>query len=176
MTDGPFLQEFEGHTPQVAPDAYVHPRAVLIGRVFVGAESSIWPNTTLRGDDGEIRIGSRTSIQDGTVIHLTGGFSHTTVGDCVTVGHNVTLHGATVGDHCLIGMGSIILDNVEIGEYSLIGAGSLVTQGKVIPPYSLVLGSPARVVRRLKEHEIAQIEQGWKTYVAHAKRYKKQVF
>lgn len=168
----PFIQAYEGRWPQVDPSAYVHPRAVLIGKVQVGPEASIWPNTTLRGDDGEIVVGAQTSIQDGTVIHLTGGLSHSIIGARVTVGHNVILHGAKVGDHCLVGMGSILLDNVEVGEFCLIGAGALVTQGKVIPPYSLVLGSPAKVVRRLNDKELAQIENGWKTYVEQARRYR----
>ncbi len=168
----PWIQSFEGHWPQIDPAAYVHPTSVLIGKVFIGPDSSIWPNTTLRGDDGTITIGAGTSIQDGTVVHLTGGLSHTAVGDRVTVGHNVTLHGATVGDNCLIGMGSIILDNVQIGEYCLVGAGALITQGKVIPPRSLVLGSPAKVVRQITDRELIQIEHSWKVYVEHAKRYR----
>jgi carbonic anhydrase/acetyltransferase-like protein (isoleucine patch superfamily) len=172
MDHKPWLETFEGHTPVVDPEAFVHPRAVLIGQVEVGAQASIWPNTTLRGDDGRITIGARTSIQDGTVVHLTGGLSHTSVGQRVTVGHNVTLHGATVEDDCLIGMGAIILDNAHIGHHSLVGAGALVTQNTIIPPYSLVLGSPARVVRRLKDRELAQIDQSWQVYAAHAKRYR----
>lgn len=167
-----WLETFEGHSPDVDPEAFVHPRAVLIGKVKVEALASIWPNATLRGDDGHITIGACTSIQDGAVVHLTGGISHTVVGQRVTVGHNVTLHGATVEDDCLIGMGAIILDNAHIGHHSLVGAGALVTQGTVIPPYSLVLGSPAKVIRPLKERELEQIDQGWRVYVEHARRYR----
>ncbi len=169
--EGPFIQTLGGHTPRIDPGAYVHPRAVLIGQVRVGAESSIWPCATLRGDDSLIAIGARTSVQDGAVIHTTDGLSETVVGDQVTVGHNVTLHGARVGDNCIIGMGSIILDNAEIGEFCIIGAGSLVTMNKVIPPYSLVLGSPARVVRELTAADLEQIDFSWRHYVKRCHMY-----
>ena len=138
----------------------------------IGAESTLWPHTTLRGDDGAIVVGARSNIQDGTVVHCTEDQSVTTVGDYVTVGHNVTLHGAPVADYCLIGMGSIVLDNAEIGHHSVVGAGALVTGGVVIPPYSLVLGSPARVVRQVTERELHLIEYGWRRYVEQARIYK----
>jgi carbonic anhydrase/acetyltransferase-like protein (isoleucine patch superfamily) len=171
MRNEPWLEPFEGHWPELHEDAFAHGSAVLIGQVKVGARASIWPNATLRGDDGRIEIGEDSNIQDGSVVHLTGGLSHTTVGCRVTVGHNVTLHGATVEDDCLVGMGAIVLDNAHVGHHSLIGAGALVTQGTQIPPYSLVLGSPAKVIRPLKEAELRQIDQGWRTYAAHAARY-----
>ncbi len=158
--------------PRVDPLAFVHPAAVLIGQVTIGPESSIWPNTTLRGDDGRIFVGARTSIQDGTTIHLTGGLSETFVGDEVTVGHNVILHGCKVANRVLVGMGAIVLDNAEIGELSLIGAGALVTQNTIIPPRSLVLGSPAKVVREVREGEISLIMTGIETYVQKAREYR----
>jgi carbonic anhydrase/acetyltransferase-like protein (isoleucine patch superfamily) len=151
---------------------YVKTNAVLIGQVTVGPETSIWPNTTLRGDDGRIVIGARTSIQDGTTIHLTGGISETFVGDEVTVGHNVILHGCSVGPRVLVGMGAIILDNAQIGEWSLIGAGSLVTANTIIPPRSLVLGSPAKVVREVREGEINMILAGMEVYVQKTREYR----
>ena len=175
MTDplrGQYWQAYGGHSPDVHPTAYVHPTAVLIGQVRVGAESTIWPNTTLRGDDGEIIIGARSSVQDGAVIHTTEGLSQTIVGDHVTIGHNVTLHGARVADHCIIGMGSTLLDNAEIGPYCLVGAATLITQKKVIPSHHLVLGSPGRPVRRLNDKELEWIEYSWRRYVEQGKRYK----
>jgi carbonic anhydrase/acetyltransferase-like protein (isoleucine patch superfamily) len=167
---------FDGHSPQIHPDAFVHPDATIIGQAIVGARSSIWPTTVLRADmNGRIVIGEDTSIQDGTIIHLTEGFSETLVGHRCTVGHHVILHGCVVEDECLIGMGSIILDNARIGKGSLVGAGSLVTIGTVIPPGSLVLGAPARVVRPVKDKERNMIEGGWQTYVAYAKKYQQEL-
>jgi gamma-carbonic anhydrase len=166
------IEAFDGQAPQVHPEAFVHDSAVLIGNVVVGARSSIWPTTVLRGDmKGKIVIGEDTSIQDGSVIHLSLGFSDTIVGNKVTVGHRVILHGCIVEDECLIGMGSIILDNAKIGRGSLVGAGALVTQGTVIPPNSLVLGSPAKVVRPIREKEREMIDGGWKTYVEYSRMY-----
>ena len=170
----PFIQTIGGHTPIIHDTAYVHPRAVLIGQVKVGAETSIWPCATLRGDDSLISIGDRTSVQDGTVIHTTDGLSKTVVGDQVTIGHNVTLHGAQVGNNCILGMGSIILDNAQIGDFCIIGAGALVTMNKVIPPYSLVLGSPAKVVRTVSPKDIENIEFSWKHYVERCRNYRSE--
>ena len=167
MSIEPYLDEW----PTVDPTAFIHAAAVLIGKVKIGAETSVWPNTTLRGDDGRITIGARTSIQDGTTIHLTGGLSETVVGDEVTVGHNVILHGCRVADRVLVGMGAIVLDNAIIGELSLIGAGALVTANTVIPPRSLVLGSPAKVIREVRDHEIAMIMGGVAVYVEKAREY-----
>ena len=167
----PFIQTIAGHTPQIDPRAYVHPRAVLIGQVTVGPEASIWPCATLRADDSRIVIGARTSVQDGTVIHTTDGLSETLIGDRVTVGHSVILHGATVGDDCIIGMGSIILDNATIGDHCIVGAGAMVTMNKVIPPYSLVLGSPGKIVRRLTDDDLKNIEFSWQHYVKRCHMY-----
>lgn len=172
MTDSPFLQAYLGHWPVVDPTAYIHPRATLIGEVVVGPESTVWPNATLRGDDGRVEIGARTSIQDGVVLHGTELRSYTVVGDQCTVGHNSTVHGAHVGNNCIVGMGSILLDNAIIGEFCLIGAGTLITQGKQIPPYSLVMGSPGKVVRRLNDAEIAWIGYSWRRYVEQGKIYR----
>ncbi len=166
------LERYKEHTPRVDPAAYVHEDATLIGDVEVGPEASIWPGAVLRGDDGAIRIGARTSIQDGSVVHTTKGLSTTRVGDRVTVGHNVILHGCTVEDDCLIGMGAILLDNCVIGRGSLVGAGALVTQNKVIPPGSLVLGNPARIVRPCGEKERGMIDHGWREYVERGGEYR----
>jgi carbonic anhydrase/acetyltransferase-like protein (isoleucine patch superfamily) len=170
------IHAFDGHAPQIHPDAFVHPDATVLGHAVIGARSSIWPATVLRADmKGRIVIGEDTSIQDGTVIHLTEDMSETVVGSRCTVGHRVILHGCIVEDECLIGMGSIILDNARIGTGSLVGAGALVTQNTIIPPNSLVLGSPAKVVRPLKEKERAMIDGGWKTYVEYSAKYKREL-
>lgn len=166
------LQSYLGHLPRVDASAYIHPAAVLIGQVEIGAEVSVWPNTTLRGDDGRIVIGARSSVQDGTVIHTTEDLSEVVVGEQVTIGHNVTLHGARVGSNCIVGMGSILLDNATIGEYCLIGAGSLITQNVEIPPYSLVFGSPAKVIRKVNEKELEWIAYSWQRYVEQCKIYR----
>ena len=166
------IESYKEFCPQIHEAAFVHASAVVIGEVTIGAESSIWPNTTLRADDGHIIIGSQTSIQDGSVIHMTSDLSDTMVGDRVTVGHKVLLHGCRVEDECLIGMGAILLDNVHVGHHSLIGAGSLVLQRTEIPPYSLVLGSPARVIRTLNEAELEQIQFSWKHYVDRTRIYR----
>ncbi len=167
----PWLESLGDLTPKVDPTAFIHPRAVLIGDVTIGEQSSVWPNATLRGDDGRIVIGDRCSIQDGTVVHMTDGMSDTCVGDQVTVGHNVTLHGATIGPNCIVGMGSVVLDNAQIGEWSIVGAGAVVTMNKKFPPGSLILGSPAKVVRPLSDKDREWIEYSWKRYVEQSRRY-----
>lgn len=146
--------------------------ATLIGQVEVGEEATIWPSVVLRGDHGAIRIGARTSIQDGSVAHATDGVSVTDVGEETTVGHRVVLHGCKVGARCLVGMGSVLLDNVELGEGCFLGAGSLVTPGKVFPPRSFILGSPAKRVREVTAKELEWIDYSWKAYVDLCKRYR----
>jgi gamma-carbonic anhydrase len=161
------------HRPIIDPSAYIDAAAVVIGEVEICAEVSIWPAVVLRGDQGAIRIGAQSNLQDGTIVHCTGGRSQTTVGERVTVGHRALLHGCIVEDDCLIGMGAILLDNCRIGRGSIVGAGSLVTSGTVVPEGSLVLGSPAKVVRSLREgeHE-GWIEHGCAEYLRLAKTYR----
>jgi carbonic anhydrase/acetyltransferase-like protein (isoleucine patch superfamily) len=168
------LEPYKNTRPQVDPTAYVHEDATLIGDVVVGAEASIWPGVVMRGDDGPIRIGALTSIQDGSVVHTTRGQSRVDVGARCTVGHNVILHGCTVEDDCLIGMGAILLDGAVIGRGSLVGAGALVTTNKVIPPGSLVLGSPAKVVRPCSDKDTAQIDHGWREYQERGREYRER--
>lgn len=165
------VEPYRGVLPRVHPEAFVHATATLIGDIEIGPRSSIWPGAVLRGDDGPIRIGAETSIQDGSVVHMTSGLSRTTVGDRVTVGHAVILHGCTVEDECLIGMGAIVLDNAVIGKGSVIGAGALVTVGKVIPPGSLAFGNPCKVIRPCGETERAMIATGWHEYVERCREY-----
>ncbi len=165
------LQRFLGHAPQIDARAYIHPRAVLIGRVTVGPESSVWPNATLRGDDGPIVIGAATSVQDGTVIHMTEGSSTTTVGDRVTIGHNAIIHGCTIEDETIVGMGAILLDNAVVGTRCIVGAGTVVPPGKRIEPGSVVVGNPMRVLRQCTPADLEFIEYSWRAYVARAAQY-----
>lgn len=166
------LERFGPHSPQVDPTSFVHPRATVIGEVRIDARASIWPGAVLRGDMGGIHIGAETSVQDGTVCHMTGGWSTLTVGNRVTVGHNVVLHGCTVEDMCLIGMGAVILDNAVIGKGSLVAAGAVVTAGTVIPPGSFVVGAPARVVKPVSDKQRGMLETGWRAYVDVLDTYK----
>ncbi|WP_373049452.1 gamma carbonic anhydrase family protein [Vulgatibacter sp.] len=166
------IQRYLDHVPLVPDSAFVHPNATLIGDVTLGEQASVWPGASLRGDHGAIRIGPRTSIQDGAVAHGTERLSEVQVGAHCTVGHNAILHGCRVADHVLVGMGAILLDNCEIGEWSLIGAGTLVTARKKIPAGVLVLGNPGKVIRDLTEEERRWIDYSWRTYVDSIERYR----
>ena len=165
------IRTYKGISPTIGERVYIDPTGQVIGDVVIGDQSSIWYSTVLRADSMPIRIGSRTSVQDGSVIHVTSEQCGTTVGDDCTVGHAVVLHGCTVEDFCLIGIGARILDGARIGRGSLVGAGALVTPGTDIPPGSLVLGMPARVVRPVHQKELEQIEYGAAHYVEQARRY-----
>ncbi|MFT3837682.1 MAG: gamma carbonic anhydrase family protein [Myxococcaceae bacterium] len=166
------IEIYDGFTPKVHPNAYVHPSAVLIGEVDLAEEVSIWPTCVLRGDNGRISIGPRTNIQDGTICHATLGQSKTTVANDVTVGHRVTLHGCTVAQWCLIGMGSTLLDGVEIGEWSFVAAGSLLTPGKKFEPRSFIVGTPGKRLREVKQAEIEAITHAGKVYVELSRKYR----
>ena len=167
------IETFEAFTPRVHPSAFVHPGAFLIGEVEIGEEASIWPAAVLRGDHGGIFLGPRSSFQDGSVAHATENRSTTRVGAQCTVGHRVVLHGCTVGDNCLVGMGSVLLDQAELGEGCFVGAGSLLTQGKRFPPRSFILGSPARRLRDVTARELEWIEYSWKAYADLARRHRR---
>lgn len=155
---------FNGTTPTIHDSVFVAPGAYLIGDIQIGKDSTIWFNAVLRGDEGPVTIGEKCSIQDNTTIHLYEG-SPVVIGDGVTVGHNVILHGCKIGGRTIIGMGSTILDNVEIGEECIIGANTLLTSGVKIPPRSLVVGSPGKVVRELKEKDLQMINMSIDVYV-----------
>ncbi len=144
---------FEGKAPRIDPNAFVAPGARLIGDIEIGPEASVWYNCVLRGDMNRIRIGARSNVQDGSCLHMTTDLSHAVIGEDVTVGHNAIVHGATVEDGALIGMGSILLDNAVIGSESLVAAGGLVPADFVAPSRVLVRGSPAKVIRDLTEEE-----------------------
>lgn len=165
------IRSIAGRNPRFGKGVFLAETCAVIGDVVIGDQSSVWYSTVLRADTMPIRIGARTSMQDGTVVHVTSEQFGTTVGDDCTVGHAVILHGCVVEDRCLIGMGSTILDGARIGRGSLVGAGALVTPGTDIPPGSLVLGSPARVVRPINQKELDQIEFGAAHYVELARRY-----
>ena len=165
------VRSFAGKRPQLGRGVFLAETAAVIGDVVLGDEASIWYATVLRGDDMAIRIGARTNLQDGTVVHVTSDQFATTIGDDCTIGHGAIVHGCAIENHCLIGMGSTILDGARIGHGSLVGAGALVTPGTDIPPHSLVLGAPARVVRPINRREREQIEYGAAHYVELARRY-----
>lgn len=154
------IRTYRNFAPALGARVYVDPSAVVIGRVKLGDDSSIWPTAVLRGDVHAIEVGARTSIQDGSVVHVThdgpyapGGRS-SRIGSDVTVGHRVTLHACTIGDKCLVGMGSVVLDDVVMEECVMLGAGSVVPPGKRLEARSLYVGSPARKVRDLRPAEI----------------------
>ena len=166
------LRPFKSAYPQVDSSAFVDDSAQVIGDVVIGAESSVWMNAVIRGDVNSIRIGRETSIQDGTVVHVNHTPSHpTVVGDQVTVGHGVVLHGCVVEDRCLIGMGAILLNGCRIGSESIVAAGTLVPERVEIPPRSLVMGSPARVKRPLTDDEVAGIVKSADSYVRYRLEY-----
>jgi gamma-carbonic anhydrase len=163
-----------GVTPEIAESALVHSSAHVIGDVQVGADSSVWFHAVIRGDVERVRIGRRSNVQDHTTIHVTHDRWPTIVGDGVTIGHRVVLHGCTIGDGALVGIGAIVLDGAEVGREALVGAGALVTPGTKLPPRTLALGSPARPVRDLRPEELAHLRDSAERYVAWAKGYRDQ--
>jgi len=162
------IREFIGVYPTLDETNFVADSAAVIGDVQLGRDSSVWFSATVRGDVNRIRIGERSNIQDNAVVHVTNQTAPTAIGNAVTVGHSAIVHGCTIEDHVLVGMGAIILDHAVVGARSIVGAGALITSGVQIPEESLVLGSPARVVRRLTEKEIESIT----TYSDNYVRYK----
>lgn len=166
------LYELEGTRVTTPPDGgfWVAPNAVVIGKVVIEEEASIWFGSILRGDNEPIRIGARSNIQDGCVLHTDPGYPLTVGADC-TIGHMVMLHGCTIGRGSLIGIGSIVLNGVTIGEECLIGANTLITEGKEIPPRSMVLGSPGKVVRQLEPEDVARFGAAAGRYVRNWKRF-----
>ena len=165
------LRKFRGISPQVAESAYIDPSAQLIGDVSVGERSSVWPNASLRGDMGPIKIGEETSIQDNCALHLDDGFP-LTIGNRVTVGHSVTLHGCTIEDDALIGIGATILNGAKIGKGAVVAAGSLVPEFMEVPPATLVMGVPAKPRRAVAPEEQARFGEGVQHYVEKARLYK----
>ena len=167
------IKNFQNLHPKIHETAFIAENAVIIGDVEIGAESSVWYNCVLRGDVNYIRVGERTNIQDGSIIHVSGKTHPTVLEDEVTLGHRVTLHGCYVERGSLIGIGAIVLDGAHIGANSLVGAGSLITPNTQIPPRSLVLGSPGKVKRELSDEEVLDLEKFWRNYVALSRIYKR---
>lgn len=157
--------------PEINETAFVAPSADVIGRVKIGKNSSVWFQCVVRGDVNTIEIGDRTNIQDHSMLHVTRDIAPLKIGNDVTVGHRVTLHGCTIGDRVLVGMGAVVLDHAKVGDDSVVGAGSLLTQGKEFPSGSLILGSPAKVVRALSKEEIEKIRESAENYVGDSKEY-----
>jgi carbonic anhydrase/acetyltransferase-like protein (isoleucine patch superfamily) len=167
------IRGFRDKFPSIGPGVFVDPSAQIIGNVEIGANSSVWFNSVVRGDVYYIRIGESSNIQDLCCLHVTRDRNPTILGDFVTVGHGAILHGCTIESHCLIGMGAIVMDRVTIGQGSIVGAGSLVTQGMQVPPRSLVLGSPARVIRELAVDEFQAIDRHAENYLSYKEHYLK---
>ncbi|MEA2019092.1 MAG: gamma carbonic anhydrase family protein [Campylobacterota bacterium] len=172
------LLKFKNWFPKVKKSAWVAPSADVIGNVKIGKDSSIWFGAIVRGDVHKIRIGKRTSIQDLSMIHVThyknpdmSDGNPTIIGDDVTIGHKVMLHGCTIENGCLIGMSATILDGAVIGEGSIVGAHSLVTSNKVFPSHSLIMGSPAKVVKTLSEEDVQGLIEHARRYVEFKKEY-----
>lgn len=165
------LRSYQGVSPRVHHSAYVDVSAQVVGDVEIGAESSVWMNAVVRGDVHWIRIGDRSNVQDGTVVHVMSRTHPTTIGHDVTIGHAAVVHGCTLGDRVLVGMGAILLNGVTVGEDSIVAAGTLVTEETRVPPRSLVLGSPGRVKRQLTDAEVSSIIRYAERYVGYRLDY-----
>lgn len=165
------IYELDGVSPTVAESTWVADSAEVIGDVVMGEDVSIWFGVVVRGDTSAIRIGARTNIQDLSVLHSDEGLP-LTIGSGVTVGHKAMLHGCTVGDDSLIGIGAVVLNGARIGKGCLVGAGALVTEGKEFPDGSMIIGSPAKVVRQLTSEQLQGLRHSAEHYVANAKRFK----
>jgi len=166
------IMNFKDYKPEIGKNSWIASSADVIGRTKIGEDSSVWFQVVIRGDVHFITIGSRTSIQDGSMIHVThhkkadmSDGNPTTIGDDVTVGHKVMLHGCTIENACLIGMSATILDGAVIGKESIVGAGSLVTKNKKFPPRSLIMGSPAKFIRELTDEEVKELYASASRYV-----------
>lgn len=168
------IRSYKGVVPKIDSSAFIDESAQIIGDVEIGADSSIWMNCVVRGDVNIIRIGRRTNLQDGTIVHVMRDTHPTRLADEVTVGHGVILHGCTIEDRCLIGMGAVLLNGVTVGHDSIVAAGALVTEGTRIPPRSLVMGSPAKVRRELTDREVETISDYAERYVKYRLDYMPQ--
>ena len=165
------LRPYRGVLPRVHPSAFIDQSAQVIGDVEIGEESSIWMCAVLRGDVHAIRVGRRTNIQDGTIVHVMTGTHPTTIGDHVTIGHGAIVHGCTIESQCLVGMGAILLDGAHIGSGSVVAAGTLIVENVRVPPKSLVMGRPGKVKRLLTRAEIEDIQAYADRYVVYRLDY-----
>ena len=168
------IRSYKGRSPKIDASAFVDETAQIIGDVEIGADSSVWMNCVVRGDVNVIRIGRRTNLQDGTIVHVMRDTHPTRLGDEVTVGHGAILHGCVVEERCLIGMGAILLNGATIGHDSIVAAGALVAERMQVPPRSLVMGSPAKVRRELTAAEVASIRDYAERYVGYRLDYMPQ--
>ena len=168
------IYELDGMVPQLAASAWVADSAQVMGNVVLGEDASVWFGTVIRGDTETITIGAGSNIQDASVLHADIG-KPLVVGERVTVGHQVMLHGCTIGDESLIGIGAVVLNGAKIGKNCLVGAGALVTEGKEFPDGSMIIGSPAKVVRQLTPEQIEGLRQSAKHYVENAERFRRDL-
>jgi carbonic anhydrase/acetyltransferase-like protein (isoleucine patch superfamily) len=168
------IRSYCGVVPKIAASAYIDPSAQVIGDVAIGERSSIWPNTSVRGDVNYIRIGAETSIQDNSCVHVEHDIYPTVIGDRVTVGHSVTLHGCVIEDECLIGIGAMVLNGARVGRGSIIAAGALVTERMIVPPGSMVMGVPGKVRRQLTGEEKAHLLESAANYVRYRQIYREE--
>lgn len=166
------LHSYKNIVPQLGAEVFLVNSSEIIGDVVVGDHSSIWFNVVIRGDVNFIRIGARTNIQDGSVVHVTHEQFPTLIGDDVTIGHNVTLHGCRIGNRCLIGMGAVVMDGASVADDSMVAAGALVTPGTEVPSGSLFAGSPARFKRNLSSEEIAGLKRSADNYLGYVASYR----
>jgi carbonic anhydrase/acetyltransferase-like protein (isoleucine patch superfamily) len=166
------IRSFRGRRPQIAASAYIDPAATLIGDITIGADSSVWPGVVIRGDVNFIRIGARTNIQDGSILHVMRDTHPLILGDAVTVGHAAVLHGCTIESRCLIGMGAIILNGAKIGTGSIVAAATLVPEGADVPPGSLFMGHPGKFRRALTDADQDSIDAYAQRYVEYKDAYK----
>jgi gamma-carbonic anhydrase len=165
------IRTFQGIKPTVPQSCFIEDTAVVIGDVVMGKDCSVWFNAVIRGDVHYIRVGDRTNVQDLCMLHVTHDTHPLIIGHEVTIGHSVILHGCTIKNRVLVGMGAIIMDGAVIGEDSVVGAGALVVEGTIVPPKSVILGSPARVRRNVNEKELAWIKESADNYVRYARQY-----
>lgn len=165
------IRSFQGVVPKIPASCFVEDTAVVIGDVVMGENCSVWFNAVIRGDVNYIRIGNRTNVQDLCILHVTHDTHPLLIGNDVTIGHHVVLHGCTIHDRVLVGMGSIIMDGAVVGEDSVVGAGALIVEGTVVPPKSLILGAPAKVKRSVTEKELAWVKESADNYVKYARQY-----
>jgi carbonic anhydrase/acetyltransferase-like protein (isoleucine patch superfamily) len=165
------IRGYRGVTPKIAATAYIDPSAQVIGDVVIGERSSVWPNTTVRGDVNHIRIGDETNVQDNCCLHVQRDEWPLILGNRVSIAHSVTLHGCVIEDECLIGIGAIVLNGARVGTGSIVAAGALVTEGMQVPPGSVVMGAPGKVKRTATEADRARIRKHADSYIMYRQNY-----
>ncbi|MFX1341893.1 MAG: gamma carbonic anhydrase family protein [Promethearchaeota archaeon] len=168
------ILSYQGKKPKIADNAYISPRATVIGSATIGARCNVWEHAVIRADYNTIDIGTDTSIQDNSTVHCDVRYP-TKIGSRVIVGHNAVVHGCTVEDNVLIGIGAAILNEAQVGQRSIIGAGSLIPPGKKIPPESVVVGVPGKVIRSITPVDRFELDNNWQIYVELGRRYKKEL-